>query len=385
MFVSRSRRRVAFIAKFAGYLIVIGATAQAAWNTLGPVHELGAGITPGISSDAKGGIHVVMMVDGRIVYRCGDRHGRFNPPESVPVPEGAGVYNSPHVVCDAAGIVHLVFERDFTSRSQKAWYSNRQDGKWRAPVKALDRTGTERRINYPRLAVQGSTVYVAAFAGGGSVIAKLIDVTSAPRVARTVESPLWAAHPLIDPAGGIWVVGRAGPRGHQLERYSEALELRGERVLLSKATPNKTGEPTAAILDRAGVVHAAGVTRSTPNMEVIWYNTNVRAAAGQPVIVGPEIGDHVKEYTFPVLLEDARGRIYVSYRHNRTDEAKLAVFDPATEKFATPVTVAPTTTKRLRWNPHLAAAPGGGVLVIWEDEGKVRFRAVGEAAETGSR
>ena len=359
--------------------IVFAASAFAEWNTLGEIQELGVGITPGICTDPKGGIHIVTMADGGIVYRYADRSGRFGPPESMPVPEGPAIYNSPHLVGDSAGVVHVVFERDFTGRSKKAWYSNRQDGKWRAHVLALDLSATERRINYPRLAVHGTTVYVGAFAGGGSVIAKLVEVTSAPRLASSIETALWAAHPLIDPTGGIMVVGRAGPRGHRLERYSANLELRGEPLLLSAATPNKTGEPTAAVIDAGGVVHAVGVTRSTPTSEVIWYNTNARAAAGQPVIIGPEIGDHVKELTYPVLLEDAQRRIYLSYRHNGTGEAKLTIFDRAAGKFALPVTIAPRTTSRLRWNPHIAAAPAGGVYVVWEDEGKVRFRAVGDS------
>jgi hypothetical protein len=191
---------------------------------------------------------------------------------------------------------------------------------------------------------------------------------------------LWVAHPLIDPAGGVLVVGRAGARGHRLERYSADLELRGEPLLLSQGTPNKTGEPTAAMIDAAGVVHVAGVTRSTPTSEVIWYNTSARAAAGQGVVLGPEIGDHVKEFTYPVLLEDARRQIYLSYRHHGTGEAWLTIFDRAAGKFAASVTFAPRTTLRLRWNPHLAAAPGGGAYVVWDDEGKTRFRALGEAA-----
>jgi hypothetical protein len=348
----------------------------------GVVRELGAGITPGICVDAHGAVHVVYMEGRTILYRRADGSAlRFGPPESVPVPEGPALYNSPHLVCDANGTLHLVFERDWTASSRKAWYSRRQHGRWSEPLLAIDRSGTERRVNYPRLAVAGDTVFVGAFAGGGSVVAKLGNSNAKPTVTASVETPLWVAHPLLSPSGEILIVGRDGARGHKLVRYTPDLTAIGDPLLLSRGTPTKTFEPTAAMIDASGVVHVAGATGSP--VEVLWYTTNERAAAGLPVILGPELGHGIKEFTYPVMIRDAKGRILVSFRDHATGAARLTMFDPQSEKFVEPITIAPATTRRLRWNPHLAAAPGGGVYVAWDTDGRVFVRAVGEAANAG--
>ncbi|MGH7959278.1 MAG: hypothetical protein ACREH8_20035 [Opitutaceae bacterium] len=410
------RRVVLDVRTYAAAAPVVDATlkqpttraATAAWNALGETQELGAGITPGICVDRAGTIHVVYMGGGKIFYRRNDEAARqstrwsrgapaavaeraaarashphetsgFDPAEEVPVPEGPANYNSPHLVCDNQGTVHLTFERDFTRFSKKSWYTNRRDGKWKRPVLVLDHSATEKRVNYPRLAVHGDEVFIGGFVGGGSTIVRLLNVSEQPTVAGSVDTPLWVAHPLVDAQGQLWVVGRDGPRGHLLERYSGELRRLGERLLLSRGTPGKTGEPTAAIIDENGVVHVAGVTRSAPQSptEVLWYSTSARAAAGKDVILGPELGKDVGEDVYPVLARDAYGRIHVSYRHVETGEARLSILDERAGQFAPPVTVAPGVHKRSRWNPHLAAAPGGGVYIVWDNDGRIYFRPVG--------
>lgn len=360
-------------------MIIAGVTepSAAAWNALGEIRSLGPGITPGIAVDPSGTIHVVYMDDGLIFHRSGGADGLFGPPEAVPVPEGRAAYNSPHLVCDRHGSLHLVFERDYTRESKKAWYTNRHEGAWKEPLLAIDRSGTERRVNYPRLAVDDSAVYVSAFTLGGSAMTKIANPLSTPVVAKTAETLLWAAHPLLQGAE-LLIVGRAGPNGHKLERYTRSLEPRGESQLLSRGTPTKTGEPTAAIIDENGIVHAAGTTGSP--MNVLWYTTSDRAAAGKDVILGPHVGHDASEFTFPVLLRDERGRILVSYRDHATGESCLALVESDAERFARPVVVAPRLTRRLRWNAHLAAAPGGGAYIIWDMDGQLYFRAVGEAS-----
>ena len=101
------------------------------------------------------------------------------------------------------------------------------------------------------------------------------------------------------------------------------------------------------------------------------------AAAGRDVILGPELGHDIREDAYPVLQQDAKGIIYLSYRHLETGEARIAVLDQHAEKFLPPVTIAANVEKRLRWNPHLAAAKSGGVYVVWDAGGQVYFRPVG--------
>lgn len=136
-------------------------------------------------------------------------------------------------------------------------------------------------------------------------------------------------------------------------------------------------------VDPAGTIHLVFERDYTRTSRKAWYTTNERAAAGRDVILGPEVGHEVSEFTFPVLLRDARGRIYLSYRNHATGESCLTVFDPNAERFAPPIVTAPAITRRLRWNAHLAVAPGGGAYVVWDSDGRVYFRAVGEAAQRG--
>ena len=351
---------------------------RAAWNDLGPIRELGPGITPGIAVDPAGAIHVVFMHQGAIHYRRAETGQAFGAAESVPVPKEKANYSSPHLVSDASGALHLVFAHDFAANSKKAWYATRRNGKWSAPLLVFDNSAPDRRVNYPRLTTNGATVYIGAFVAlRTSALAKVVNVSSTPAIARIVETPLWVAHPLWRD-DELWVVGRAGAAGHQLARYTLNLDPREEPMLLSQGTTTKTGEPTAAIIDESGVVHAAGSAGSPK--QSLWYTTSERALAGKDVIVGPELGEDIKEHTFPVLMRDARGRIYVSFRDGTTGESRLAALLPGEERFAEPIAIGPSITKRLRWNAHLAAAPGGGAYVVWDAGERVYFRAVGEAA-----
>lgn len=356
------------------------------WNALGEIEDLGAGITPGVAVSPDGTTHVIYMGDGKIFHRSREPRGRFGPPESVPlptdVPSVEAIFNSPHLVCDPTGALHLVFTAGFTGAARKAWYTNRQGGTWKTPVVAIDHTETGRRTNYPRLATDGTTALVGAFAGGGSTLTKLIDLATIPRVAAKTDTLLWVAHPLLDANGEVVVVGRRGAAGHHFERYSAELVAGGPHELLSRGTPAKTLEATATAIDRSGVIHAAGAAGSPHS--VLWYTTSTRAGAGQDVILGPELGTEIKEYTFPTMIRDARGQIYISYRRHPIGDGQLTVLDEQAGRFETPVTFAPAIHQRLRWNAPLAAAPGGGVYTVWESKGRVLFRAVGHAPETNA-
>jgi hypothetical protein len=218
---------------------------------------------------------------------------------------------------------------------------------------------------------------VGAFAGGGSTVVKLADLATTPRVVAKTETRLWVAHPLLGANGEIFVVSHHDAAGHYFERYSADLVASGPGVLLSRGTPTKTFEPTTAVIDEAGVIHVVGATQ-TPQ-SVLWYATSARAAAGKDAILGPELGTEIKEYTYPTLIRDARGRIWVSYRRHPAGDGQLTVFDEQAGRFETPVTFAPAIHQRLRWNAPLAAAPGGGVYAVWEAEQRVFFRPIGEA------
>jgi hypothetical protein len=356
------------------FIALAGRASAAEWGARGEIHAIGAGITPGIASDERGGLHLVYMRGAEIFHRSGDAQGRWDAETRVPAPDGTGDYNSPHLVCDPAGTLHLVFTRGFTRHARVAWYTNRQAGAWRDPVVAIDQSDTGRRVNYPRLAVAGTTVYIAAFAAEGSRVVRLLDVLSEPRVGGHIDTRLWVAHPLLR-GDELLLVGRAGGQGHMLEPFSRQLAPTGEPLLLSRGTPKKTGEPTAAVIDRTGVIHAVGVTGGAPDR--LWYANDRGARQGREAVLGPELGDYVDEYTYPVLQADARGRIYVAYRDHSTGEGRITVIDPATGQFAQPVTFAPALTRRLRWNAPLAAAAGGGVYVVWEADGRVYLRGIG--------
>jgi hypothetical protein len=322
------------------------------------------------------------MHEGAIHHHQQPAGGEFGPPDIVPAPEGSATYNSPHLVCDNRGTVHLVFERDFTKSSRKAWYTNRQNGVWNPPLLVIERPEADKRVNYPRLTLDRGVVWVSAFVGGGSTAVKVIDLDTAPRVSGRLDTPLWVAH--VFPRGGdVAIVGRAGASGHKLERYNAALEPIGEPLLLSRGTPTKTFEPTTALADAAGVIHVVGVTAQP--VQKLWYANERRAAEGLDVILGPEVGEHVGENTYPVMQHDRFSRLYVSYRDHATGAARLTLFDESAARFLPPVTIAPATTRRLRWNPHLAASPDGGVVVVWEDNGEVFVRTAGGPNSEGPK
>lgn len=356
---------------------------RANWNALGEIEDLGAGMTPGVAVTPDETTHVVYMAEGKIFHRQREPRGRFGSPEAVALPSDVAaaeaVFNSPHLVSDRAGTLHLVFTSGFTKASQKTWYTNRQGGTWKIPFLAIDQTATGRRANYPRLATDGTAAFVGAFAGGGSTLVKLVDLVATPRIAAKAETLLWVAHPLLGANGEVAVVGRRGAAGHHLERYSADLVASGTRELLSRGTPTKTFEATAAVIDDAGVIHAAGAAGSPHS--TLWYTTSTRAAAGQDVILGPELGTGIKEYTFPTMIRDDCGKIYISYRRHPIGDGQLAVFDERAGRFETPITFAPAIHQRLRWNAPLAAAPGGGVYTVWESEGRVFIRAVGQTPD----
>ena len=352
------------------------------WAAPGEIRDLGPGITPGVCVDSRGAVHVVYMRERDILYRTSDDGQTFGPEERLPVPEEAGNYNSPHLVAGPDDTIHLAFARNFTGESKKCWYMRRPDGRWTPPLLAIDQTAANRRANYPRLHVDGNTAYIGAFAGGGSIVARIRGERGTPELDRILETKLWAAHPLTR-GNEILIVGRAGSRGHMLENYDEALEPTGPAVLLSHGTPAKTGEPTAAILDRTGTVHVAGVAGGAP--EYLWYNNDRRAARGEPVLLGPVLGEHVKEYTIPTLCSDGRGTVFVSYRHHGTGEGMLTRLDPTAGKFASPTVFSTGITRRLRWNAPLAIAPDGVVHVVWETDGRIQFRSVRITAPAGSR
>jgi hypothetical protein len=359
--------------RLAFMLAVVPAVMRAAFE-LGPIREVGPGITPALCVDPNGVLHIVSMHAGAIEHRRVSADGVISAPERVPAPPGSVRTNSPHLAVDAAGTLHLAFTHDASGNSKQVWYAARRDGRWSAPMVAIDSSGTEKRTNYPRLAVAGDQVLIAAFVGGGSRLVKLGALASAPRVVATADSPLWVAHPLIDPTGEYLVVGRHGASGHKLQRFTPELRPAGEPLLLSRDTPTKTYEATAAIIDARGVVHAAGAAGQ--HTQVLWYSTSERAEAGQGAVLGPELGQDIKEYSYPVLLRDTRGRIYVSYRHHPGGEGCITALDASGGRFEAPVTIAPMVERRLRWNPHLAAAPRGGVFTVWDNGGRVYLRSV---------
>ncbi len=355
-------------------LLLAGGTRALAAGTIqtGETLRIGSGITPGIATDDRGTVHVLTMHDGAIFHRQRPPGGEFGAAEALPLPEGKGNYNSPHAVCDARGTLHVVFGRDTTGTARKAWYTNRSGGVWRQPLLAIERTEPDRRVNYPRITLDRGVAWVSAFTAFSSTIVKVVELETAPRVAARVDTSLWVAH--VFPRGDeLLVVGRARAAGHKLERYDAGLTRRGEALLLSRGTPTKTLEATAATMDSAGAIHVVGLAGAPAQR--LWYTTDARAVAGQDVILGPAVGEKVSESTYPVIQHDRRGQLYVSYRDHASGEARLTAVEAKSGQFLPPVMIGPATPRRLRWNPHLAAAPEQGVLVVWENNGEIFLRS----------
>ncbi|MBM4028812.1 MAG: DUF1593 domain-containing protein, partial [Planctomycetes bacterium] len=344
---------------------------------LGPIRSLGPGITPGVATDSYGGVHIVYMNAGRILYVQADAAGTLRDPQEIPAPEGEAVYNSPHLVLDPEDVPHLVFERDFTSKSKKVWYTNRRQGAWKPPIEAIH--APEQRANYPRLAVTEDVALVGAFSPGdgfSGTLAKIVDLDTTPRVAAAATTALWVPTPFV--VGDGWIVlGRAGPAGHMLQKYGPDLKPAGNMQKISVGTPSKTGEPIAGLRDAKGVVHAAGITGQAVedgHRDWLWYNNSARMSAGQGAILGPMFSAGVSEYVYPSMIQDSAGQLYLAYRDFDTGEGKLVTVSP--QGFGSPISIAPSATRRLRWNPQIAPGPDGRIYAVWDDNDTIHFRAI---------
>jgi hypothetical protein len=355
---------------------------QDGWGTLGTQQTLGDGITPGVATDLHGNIHVVYMNNGAIYYRKAGPSGSFGAAEQIPVPEGPANYNSPHVVCDTNGDPHVVFERDWYPSTSKCWYNNRKGGNWKTPVLAFNGL----LVLYSRLALYGTNAFVTASTGTPEgLLARFSNLSGTPRLDLTNATYLFAPYPVIDSTGKLFVIGRNSASGHYLQRYDLNLNPVGAGVKLSTGTPNKTGEPTAAVIDRANLIHAIGNCGGTgidpESSSDIWYNKSSDGSApAQGSILGLSGPGWMGHVVYPHSALDANGRIYLAYRNEATGEGNITIVtngqfaDPV--RFTTAITD-PNTSEQRRWNCQIAPALGGGVYVTWDYNGKCYIRPVG--------
>jgi len=373
---------VIYIGNGNGGLAGAGCPPPPGWSILGTQQTLGAGITPGVATDSQGNIHVVYMYNGAIYYKKADRRGVFGATEQIPVPEGAANYNSPHVVCDTNGDPHVVFERDWYPSRSKCWYSNRKGGSWKPPVLAFNGLV----VMYSRLVLYGTNAFVAASTvNPGGTLARFSNLSGTPQLDLTNGTYLLAPYPVIDNSGNLFVIGRNSAAGHYLQQYDLNLNAVGNGVKMSTGTPNKTGEPTAAVIDGAGLIHAIGNCGATgidpESSSDIWYNTSQDGSGpAQGSILGLSGAGWMGQVVYPHCALDANGRIYLAYRNESTGEGKIAIVTNG--QFADPVTFTeaitdPNTSEQRRWNCQLAPASGGGVYATWDYNGISYMRPVG--------
>jgi hypothetical protein len=351
------------------------------WNALGPVYEIDNGITPGIAMDAKGFLHLVYMNEGRIFYRRLSVDGNTTVREEIQPPVGPGDYNSPHLVIDKNDVPHVVFQKDYRGHSQRVWYTNRIGGSWKVPSTVI--SVSQGRANYPRIALSHSAAYIGAFTIHGDAdgtVVKVVDLDKNPTVHKTVGTNLWVPTPHIANTGNIFVVGRRAWEGHFVQEFDAGLEPLGEQRMLSSGTKLKTGEPLGTVIGRNDIVHAIGIS-GVPNaqgaldFDEMWYNNTDRTMGANSVITGISFSKPVHEYVYPVLAEDANGLIYLSYRNYDTNEGAITIISG--DGYSEPVVFAESVDLLMRWNPHIVAAPRGGVYAAWHADGTIFIRSIG--------
>jgi hypothetical protein len=355
---------------------------QEPWGIPGTQQTLGAGITPGVATDSQGNIHVVYMNNGGIYHRRANVAGVFAAPELIPGPEGAANYNSPHVVCDTNGDPHVVFERDWYPSTSKCWYTNRKGGTWKPPTLAFHGL----LVLYCRLALYGANAFVtASTAEPAGMMARFSNLSGTPHLDVTNSTYLFSPYPVIDSTGKLFVIGRNSASGHYLQQYDQNLNPVGSGIKMSTGTPNKTGEPTAAAIDAANLIHAIGNCGATgidpESSSYLWYNKSLGGAAptqGSALgLIGPGWMGHVE---FPHCVIDKNGILYLVYRNEATGEGEVCIV--TNSQFAEPVTFTsaitdPNTTEQRRWNCQSAAAATGGVYVTWDYNGQCYIRSIG--------
>jgi hypothetical protein len=173
--------------------------------------------------------------------------------------------------------------------------------------------------------------------------------------------------------GYLYVTGRNGTQGHYIQRYDLNLNLVGDEREISVGLPYKTGEPTAAAVDKNDVIHAAGIS-GEGEQRIIWYNNTQRLDQGKNCIHGLNVYDSGEKH-YPTMTIDAAGTVYLSYYDGATGQGKASIV--VGDSFATPVAFAPSMTGRLRWNPHMAPGLCGGVYAAWDDGGVSFLRSIG--------
>src|SRR6266404_9791998 len=110
---------------------------------------------------------------------------------------------------------------------------------------------------------------------------------------------------------------RISAAGHYLQQYDLNLNAVGGGVKMSTGTPNKTGEPTAAVIDVADVIHAIGNCGATgvdpESSSDIWYNKSQDGAApAQGSVLGLAGPGWMGQVVYPHSTIDANGRIYLA-------------------------------------------------------------------------
>lgn len=358
------------------------------WNELGPVQTLDGGSTPGIAVDRQGALHVVTMGGRKILYRKGDAQLRFGPAEEIPPPEGPGNYNSPHVVADADGNPHVVFEKDWAGASKKGWYTNRIGGSWKPPVEVFGidpaNNSKDLRVNYPRMALSGSYAFVGALAGNpGGRLCRVTDLDTTPRADQFVDNTLMTSRPVVDGTGRLFAMGRNGAAGQFIQEYSLDLAPIGKPRKLNQGQP-KTGEPISGVVDGKNVVHAVGwIGGADPQASAKLYYMNtqrldVKAACivAPPFPVNPNTTEQsFPDQVYPEMTVDAFDKVYITYRDFVTGEVDVTRIDGDT--FSPIISFGPVEPNRLRFNHSVAPAAGGGVYIAWDDGKTVYVRAVG--------
>jgi hypothetical protein len=376
---------------------------------LGQTYTLGAGHTPGVATDSRGNIHVVLMNGATIYYRKYLPNMAQALSETIPAPPGYTTFNRPHVVCDSSGAPQVVFTGGTMPYSDKIWYTNRTSGSWKEPVAAMteDPTVPGDSVGYPRLVLLGSYAFVSSIVHDGvepggiwGRINRLSNLSTAPTVDGVYAEPLPPSIPgylrctiAANGAGHIVASGRNNADGHYCQEYDQNLTPTGSLAKWSSCT-GKTNSPSGICGDRNGNVHmfTDGIYGSQDRCQMVYNRRNpdgtlqccVTGMNGGGPGTGPnpltEPTGWWNDEVWPVCAVDTLGRVHVAYTGwtNRPLSGLVTAVD--CNGFVEPPTAfaADVNYEGQGYNCEIAPALDRGVYVVWQgSDGNCYLRGVG--------
>lgn len=281
----------------------------------------GAGHSPALAIGPDGKLHMLAVVDDRVVYRR-QTAGGWSAPEPVapesfynyaeaPFDYARDALQDCRVYVGADGKVRATITRGLWGRAW-SWYVEREaDGGWTKPLRFPEGPETMNRSITPHLAVDAAGRVFAVSFITKPVTNMLVRIDPSP------EGPKLAAQaPLATGMAQAQVFWHAGQglrvvtarKGWHIAPYhAETLEPLAEPMMVAAFA----GEQLRSSADEDGTIHLAAGHLWGMDQPGGWYQTPERAAAGEAPVRFRQDMRHACGGVFPVKDRARPGRVWL--------------------------------------------------------------------------